>query len=579
MIMFKQTLTFVSVIALISIASVCWAEPPTQEQIEKPAKQANSTINDFFKDTLQERLTWHYTSAAPRSLYEKAKLTYKMLDEIHTQQRSLVKQIEDYEGDDWDKLYGETNLWQQASFYAQLTQLHLQTVDHWQTIAGDNKDPEDKYNTRAQELYECETQEHPDSDKIKEAWSNFKEDDLRNDFELNARFALVLLKTGDDSILKEVTEKWPLYKTMLGNIILTDIYNNSKQPLKNRTMTEIELAAGNVTPNNYETYKSLLNKIAEIEKFQTPDILINIANAQQEIAPHKAINNYLLASEKVADARNSADIVERAALISCRLNRQDNTYQSLSTSVLEKYFSIENRKIDNRILKYYIRLLIDLDNLTDAVTLLAKHINTADCDLENFSISILPKIIDTIEYNNNSDNYLVNCQNIAEYCYHCSNEKNKSHAGILLAELLTYSSDTDSLERAAELLSEPQQNELDTLSIEARLYTARHNYTDALKAWNEIAQLHRQCMTESPLEIIRWLRAKYYSILCYSKLNPDSPEKSVHAIDVLVNSEDIAAEITSDTIDKYGLNPLEFWKNKLENLKTDLLEQKLDLDR
>jgi hypothetical protein len=140
----------------------------------------------------------------------------------------------------------------------------------------------------------------------------------------------------------------------------------------------------------------------------------------------------------------------------------------------------------------------------------------------------------------------------------CQNGVFKDQSALILAELMVLSAGTDTgqLDRAEQLLlgmdTELYRLNTDYLRTKARLLTAGEDFYAAAMLWNNIAKLTSSQKHQSRQANIQWWQAKFYSILCFSKLDRTTDEQTNHAIDVLVSSGN-------------GIPP--FWAEKLSQLK------------
>ena len=92
---------------------------PTAEDINSLAETAKLTADTFMRESFQLRMQYEFTGRFSRqedkeNLQKLAKSADDRLQAIAESQRKLKKQIEDYQGDDWDNRYGSTGLWRKS---------------------------------------------------------------------------------------------------------------------------------------------------------------------------------------------------------------------------------------------------------------------------------------------------------------------------------------------------------------------------------------------------------------------------------------------------------------------------------
>ncbi|GAH68049.1 unnamed protein product, partial [marine sediment metagenome] len=93
---------------------------PTAEDINNLAETARLTADTFMRESFQLRMQYELSGRFLRqedkeNLHKLAKSADDRLQAIAESQRKLKKQIEDYQGDDWDNRYGSTGLWRKLS--------------------------------------------------------------------------------------------------------------------------------------------------------------------------------------------------------------------------------------------------------------------------------------------------------------------------------------------------------------------------------------------------------------------------------------------------------------------------------
>ena len=207
-------------------------------------------------------------------------------------------------------------------------------------------------------------------------------------------------------------------------------------------------------------------------------------------------------------------------------------------------------------------VLQQLDEFAKAAEQLTGYIDPKDCDSMDCPLNILTEAISQVEHLRSDtaeySKYLVKCRKLASHCMNCKNGVFKDQSALILAELMVLSagSDTQKLDDAEKLLlgidTELYRLNIDYLRTKARLLTAGQDFSTAAVLWNKIAVLTNSQKLQSRHANIQWWQAKFYSILCFSKLATTTEEQTIHAIDALVSS---------------GYEIPTFWAKKLSQLK------------
>ena len=346
----------IAIFAALSVATTL----PTKSHVDDLRQNTRDIITDMLNASVGHRLQYHcnggrLSKTQQTELCKLAKTASSKLSSIHRKQQAITKQIEDYAGDDWDKLFGKTRLWRKASADVGTTLLYKTEADFWTAIAciqprpgaelkdiikkcGSNTpsanlmaarayaglasiDPAAKQKAiellnriflssavepsilfRAEAL-KFEIESDPDPKLIKDVYASLNKSAFADDFELNVRLAMSLLRSRDNSILEKTLDKWPATEPFIGNIVLAGLSKEyadntlTKETLCKKTPLEITLAVTATKDKHYRDYEKVLMMILTCKKFQTPTIIFFIAQAQQQFAPEDAVENYLLAAE------------------------------------------------------------------------------------------------------------------------------------------------------------------------------------------------------------------------------------------------------------------------------------------
>ncbi|GAF78424.1 unnamed protein product, partial [marine sediment metagenome] len=274
------------------------------------------------------------------------------LQEISDAQKGIRKRIEDYEGDDWDLLYGATGLWRKVCADMAKTLLFKGQVDYFAALASKQQDRvrilgdiirrcktnSDKWepagNLLMAKALELAGQNEAASKTLDSIYSSkdlsdavyFRTEMLKyrlsgitstkllkrlfgrvggsrcaDDFELHLELAFLDLRLHQPELLKEVIGKWPEGEDFAGRVILSEIVERldgrtvegpDGDKMADISIFEAELAAKAARQKGVEKYREPLVKLCRIERFQTGLVLYVTAQAFAESAPAVAVEYY-----------------------------------------------------------------------------------------------------------------------------------------------------------------------------------------------------------------------------------------------------------------------------------------------
>ncbi len=113
---------------------------PGEDDILAQAEAAQKSLERFMRESIGARLAYEYKGyffdeEDAIRLAGLARGANSELGEIYDTQDRLRKGIEDYEGDDWDLLYGQTGLWRKVCADGTKTLLFKGQVDYFAGLA------------------------------------------------------------------------------------------------------------------------------------------------------------------------------------------------------------------------------------------------------------------------------------------------------------------------------------------------------------------------------------------------------------------------------------------------------------
>jgi hypothetical protein len=356
------------------------------------------------------------------------------LDEIYNRQDRLRKQIEDYEGDDWDLLYGVTGLWRKVCADEAKTLLFKGQVDYFAGLASKQQDRVrilgdiirrckangDKWgpagNLLMAKTLELAGQKQAASKALGPIYSSknlsdavyFRTEILKNrlsginstellkklfqqagahcgdDFELHLRLAFLALRLGETDLLEKVIEKWPESEDLVGSAILSEMQYQqaggrlTEEALLQKSVFEITLAVKAARRRRVEQYKELLEAICGKKKFQTGLVFYVAAQSYTESSPALAVEYYLRAVRAQQRQRSdeleigAVQIAKQGAQLAHRVYYEEPAGQRIAREMIDYYCEIAGERVDETIQYLYSRLLKDEGRSSEAAELLRK---------------------------------------------------------------------------------------------------------------------------------------------------------------------------------------------------------------
>ncbi|MHC4157467.1 MAG: hypothetical protein ACYSSO_00155 [Planctomycetota bacterium] len=343
---------------------------PTAQDVNHLSEMARLTTDTFMQESFELRMKFEYYGKFPtqkdqNNLYQLAKKAGDDLQAIAEKQQELKKQIEDYQGRDWDDRYGSTGLWRKLASDLYATKLAKCEIDYhsgltvdwsplnktlgqlreriisldtahsspnsqllrakilalaridsaWNVLATDILNsliarpdvPETIYFRAAIERFKLAHLETPES--LTALVQKLAQSSCSDDFELLLSLAL-LQRRYDPGGSEKTINLFPQTKHFLGLLFLSDLSHRiedgrlREQPIQQVSVFEAELAAQAAWKNETKNYKMLLDYLVIQEKFQTPLILYVTAIASAESSPIKAVH-LLIRSSKLQKLQKS----------------------------------------------------------------------------------------------------------------------------------------------------------------------------------------------------------------------------------------------------------------------------------
>ena len=424
----------------ILLPVVCAQALGSEDDISAQAEAAQQRLERFMRESIGPRLAYEYKDYFfdEKDAVELAGLARgasSELQEIYDAQEGLRKRIEDYEGDDWDLLYGATGLWRKVCADGTRTLLFKGQVDYFAALASRQQD---RVRILGDIIYRCKItrdkwepagdllmaralklagQNEAASKTLDPIYSSkglsdavyFRAEILKSqlsginsiemleglfrrvgksrcgdDFELHLRLAFLALRLGEADLLKEVIAKWPEGEDFAGRVILSEMeYQRSRgqlteEALLQKSPFEVTLAVKAAQRRRLEQYQELIEAICGKEKFQTPAVLYVTAQAYAESAPAAAVEYYrrsaLAQQEQKSDELEieAVEIAKQGAQLAHRVYYEEPGHCHIVRQMINYYCRIAGEKVDETIQYLYTRLLNDEGRSGEAIELLLK---------------------------------------------------------------------------------------------------------------------------------------------------------------------------------------------------------------
>lgn len=330
------------------------------------ANPADDIFNPFMRQSRRIRLGFIYAgvffSDQDRTLlYELAQKASSELQRLYARQKQQRKQIEEYQGDDWDELYGVTRLWRKIRSDELGTLWFKCHVDHFLAASSEQKErarisrdilvgcdflegkleqskldllkagtlalsgkDEPKNKTEAKKLlrsiidneqigqtyFEAGILQLSLAEKInkkhfKKILRQVRQSKWKDDPELNLKLGLLGLKAKDPEPLTQAVKRWGQWaENPAGQILLMEMEYRQQRleltenVLRGKSDFEIALAVKAALEAGVAKHKELLEKIHRIEKFQFSTVLYAMGRVYCETKPELAIKYFIRAADK-----------------------------------------------------------------------------------------------------------------------------------------------------------------------------------------------------------------------------------------------------------------------------------------
>jgi len=365
----QKNILILAVIIAASLSMVKAAGPPSADDVEILSKASAKTFDDFIWKSFPARAHLQYSgqfadSQQALKTVELAETSLKRLKEILKLQNHTALKIEEYEGDDWEDIYGKTGLWKTSTAAARQTRWRICILYYHNAIASpDNekeillnkvieltgKDSEFAKNERVllnikaslaaapgkpnegtiKKIDSIIASSNSDNEafyqavimrmklsssltpgRLRALAENLKHSKLKNNFELLFKLAIEELKAAGSDIIYSIASEHSAIVDLTSRIILNDILTRSNTPqlldltLKTKTPAEISLAAQRAIKERDKKYADIFTLCSRVQKFQSAPVYLAAAESCRNSEPMVGLEFYYKAAEKLNDTKN-----------------------------------------------------------------------------------------------------------------------------------------------------------------------------------------------------------------------------------------------------------------------------------
>ena len=402
---------------------VCGAALPSAVDINALSKKALHISSEFKTQSADIRLRHEYTGkfVSEDDREKMSTLAAEAINKLRairiSQQRSR-RVIEDYEGSDWDRRFGENLLWRKLCTDIDLTQWLECNVKYY--LALSQKDSQ-RAATADQIIRSCQTENNAgntdrrllraktfammaaankdyhqiaeneielifagslnnrnyveaamlkialaDKKDAKKFWRGHRammQKKCKDDPELNFRLGLCGLGQGDKDVMADLIASNSQWRQLFGKVVLNSIAENSLQELKTKTPFEIEAAVMFLRSKGPKGYNVLLERLCSIERFRTAVILYATAESLQGWSDAKAVERFIDSAKMRRKESNASidlscdEIALKAAITAYELYNRDADQLDIAEKAVEFYLTISRSDVDEDVEYLYTSLL------------------------------------------------------------------------------------------------------------------------------------------------------------------------------------------------------------------------------
>lgn len=341
---------------VLVLSSLSLAEPPSTDEIRRLISAANVEWEKDEAQSRELRMQFELSGRLPSEkdktfFFELAENAKKQLDLLVSQQQSMLNEIEKYEGNDWDKLYGSTGLWRQLAASIEKNKLNKAQIEYHIALVCDDSQKQkaleeilsqlqspsadlmkakilcalsridEKYSKPVEEQFfrmrlrsdlshcdairvsieqiKCLGPSEPN--EMNNLAQSLYESECKEDNEMLLSLAMLQRRYSPDALVDTLSRSW-YCSNLFGKLLLADMSAHLSQTpttdanLDSFSPLDAEIAAITVLQANLQSYAELTGKLADNERFQSPAVLYAAAEFCRQARPLKAIELLIKAS-------------------------------------------------------------------------------------------------------------------------------------------------------------------------------------------------------------------------------------------------------------------------------------------
>ncbi len=346
----------------------------TVDDVNSLSQRATQVSDKFYTDSFKLRMKYEFneqllTDAGKKQLLDSSKQASDQLAQTIEKQKNFKKQIEDYDGDDWDQKYGLSGIWRKLAQDIYISTLSKCQIDLYiaavstkdqklllQNIITQIDSTSQRQNSTYLQLLKAKVsvmlgKESPD--RLYTLTEQLFASNSEQDIELVLSLAFLQRRYAPASFEKTL-QQWPRIEDFLASLILEELFYDFEQnsKLEQTTVLDAELAAMAAWKQQASNYKNLLSFLSDQEKFQKPLILYVTAAALAESSPNDSIDLLIRASrlqqQQKSDRLNLTPekIAKQAAQLASSYYSKDQLNWIAASAAFENYYAIGGKNAD-----------------------------------------------------------------------------------------------------------------------------------------------------------------------------------------------------------------------------------------